>query len=63
MGKDRSNRTTVIRILQTNKGVSVIEISSERMFTIVEMKLIAAKIEDAPAKCREKMARSTLAPE
>jgi hypothetical protein len=30
---------------------------------IVVMKLMAPKIEEAPAKCKEKIERSTLAPE
>jgi len=32
------------------------------MLIIVVMKLIAPKIEDTPAKCREKIVRSTDAP-
>jgi hypothetical protein len=32
------------------------------MFKIVEIKLIAPKIEETPAKCREKIVRSTAGP-
>jgi hypothetical protein len=32
------------------------------MFKMVVMKLIELKIEEAPAKCSEKIAKSTLAP-
>jgi hypothetical protein len=33
------------------------------MFKIVVIKLIAPKIEDAPARCNEKIAKSTDGPE
>jgi hypothetical protein len=33
------------------------------MFNIVLIKFIAPKIEDTPAKCKEKIAQSTEAPE
>jgi hypothetical protein len=32
------------------------------MLTVVAIKLIAPKIEEAPAKCKEKIAKSTLPP-
>ena len=37
-------------------------IPCQRMLITVVMKLMAPKIDDAPAKCREKMARSTDGP-
>lgn len=59
-GSDSSNRTTVIKIDQTNKGMLSMLVFLDRMFRTVVMKLMAPKIEEAPAKCRLKMAISTL---
>jgi len=61
-GKDRSRRTAVIRTLHTKSGMRSRDIPAGRMFRHVVMKLIAPRIEEAPAKCREKMVRSTLGP-
>jgi hypothetical protein len=58
-GKERRRRTAVIRTDQTNKGMESIVMEEDRMFKIVVMKLIAPKIEEAPAKCKLKIARST----
>jgi len=52
----------VIRTDQTNKGICSRDISFGRIFMIVVIKLIDPKIEEIPAKCREKMARSTALP-
>lgn len=49
-GKDRSNRTAVIKTDQTNKGIESSVMDEERIFKIVVIKLIAPKIEEAPAK-------------
>jgi hypothetical protein len=62
-GRDRSNSTAVISTDQTNNGIESNVIEEERIFTIVVMKLIAPKIEEAPAKCKLKIARSTEIPE
>lgn len=61
-GKDRSNKIAVIKTDQTNNGIRSIVIPIDRMFTIVVMKLIAPKIEEAPARWREKIAKSTDGP-
>lgn len=58
-GKDSKSKTAVIKTDQTNKGVILNLMIGERIFKIVVMKLIAPKILDTPAKCKEKIARST----
>lgn len=62
-GSDRRRRTAVIRTDQTNKGMESKDIEADRIFMIVVIKLIAPRIEDAPAKCKLKIARSTEIPE
>jgi len=62
-GNDKSKRIAVIKTDQTNKGMASILIAEDRMFMIVVMKLIAPRMEDAPAKCNLKMAKSTEIPE
>lgn len=61
-GNDRSNKIAVNKTDQTNNGKSSIEIASPFMFKIVVIKLADPKIELTPAKCSEKIPRSTLAP-
>jgi hypothetical protein len=61
-GSDRSRRITVITTAHTNRGIRSRRSPFHRIFTTVVMKLIAPKIDDAPAKCREKIARSTDGP-
>lgn len=61
-GRDNNNSTAVINTDHTNKGTCSIDISGERIFIIVEIKLIAPRIEEIPAKCNEKIARSTAGP-
>jgi len=59
-----SNRSTaVISTDHTNNGIESRLIDEERIFMMVVMKLMAPRIEEAPAKCRLKMARSTEIPE
>jgi fumarate hydratase class II len=62
-GSESNRRRAVIPTDHTNKGIRSRDIFAARMLIIVVMKLIAPKIEDAPAKWREKIVRSTLAPE
>jgi len=62
-GKDSSNSTAVISTDQTNNGIESNVMDEERMFIIVVIKLIAPKVEDAPAKCSLKIAKSTENPE
>lgn len=61
-GRERRRRTAVIRTAQTNSGVWYCEMAAGFMLIIVVMKLIAPRIEEIPAKCREKMVKSTDAP-
>lgn len=61
-GRDRSNRTAVIKTDQTNKGVWYWERAGGFILIIVVMKLIAPRIDETPARWREKIARSTEAP-
>lgn len=62
-GSVNKSRTTVIITDQTNRGIRSRRIPFHRMLIIVVIKLIAPKIEAAPAKCREKIAKSTDGPE
>jgi hypothetical protein len=62
-GKDNSRRIVVIKIDHTNKGICSSFIELGFMFKIVAMKLIAPKIEEIPAKCKEKIVKSTDVPE
>jgi hypothetical protein len=61
-GRDRRRRTTVITTAHTNRGIRSNCIPLSRILITVVMKFTAPKIDDAPAKCREKIARSTDGP-
>lgn len=61
-GRDRRRRTTVINTAHTNRGIRSSRNPLQRMLTTVVIKLIAPRIEDAPAKWREKIAKSTDGP-
>lgn len=61
-GKDSRSKIAVIKTDQTNKGIRSIVIPIDRILIIVVIKLIAPKIEDAPARWREKIAKSTEGP-
>lgn len=61
-GSDRRSRIVVIFTDHTNNGTRSRRSPFHRIFITVVIKLTAPRIEDAPAKCREKMARSTDAP-
>jgi hypothetical protein len=43
----------------TNKGIRSREIPSERILITVVIKFTAPKIDEIPAKCKEKIAKST----
>jgi len=58
-GKDINNKNAVIKTDQTNKGKKYIFIPGTRILNIVTIKLIAPKIDDIPAKCKLKIAKST----
>jgi hypothetical protein len=62
-GRDNKSRTAVIKTDQTNSGIESRFIEEDRIFIMVVMKLIAPRIEEAPARCSLKMARSTEIPE
>jgi len=61
-GNDRSSRTTVITTAHTNRGIRSSRRPDHRILITVVIKLIAPRIDDAPAKCSEKIARSTDGP-
>ena len=52
-----------MKTAQTNKGVRWAVIPGQRIFNIVTIKFIAPKIEEIPAKCKLKIAKSTEPPE
>jgi hypothetical protein len=58
-GKDKRRSTAVISTDQTNRGILSIFIVVVRMLIMVVMKLMAPKIEEAPARCSLKIVRST----
>jgi hypothetical protein len=58
-GKDNNSNTAVISTDHTNRGVLSKFITDVRMFRIVVIKLIAPRMEEIPAKCNEKMVKST----
>lgn len=62
-GRERRRRIVVKNIDQTNKGSRSIVIPGARILSTVVMKLMDAIIEDAPARCNEKIAKSTEPPE
>lgn len=62
-GSARRRRIAVRRTDQTNRGIWSHIIPGDRMLMIVVIKLIAPRIEEAPAKWRLKIDRSIEAPE
>jgi len=61
-GRERSSKITVIFTDHTNRGIRSNNIPLVRMLMMVEIKLIAPRIDEAPAKCNEKIVISTEAP-
>jgi len=61
-GRDRSNRIAVSNTDHTKRGMLSNDRVVCRMLKIVEMKLIAPRIEETPAKWRLKIVRSTEIP-
>ena len=61
-GSDNNNKNTVINTAHTNKGKRSNFIPSQRILITVVIKFKAPKIEDTPAKCKEKIAISTEGP-
>ena len=62
-GSDVNNNTAVINTAHTNSGNLCIVIPGALIFIIVVIKLRAPKIEEIPAKCKLKIAKSTAPPE
>lgn len=62
-GSARRRRIAVRRTDQTNRGIWSHIIPGDRMLIIVVMKLMAPRIEEAPAKWSLKIDRSMEAPE
>lgn len=62
-GSDSKSRITVTKIAHANRGTRSIITPLCRILKVVDIKLIAPRIEEIPAKCSEKMARSTDGPE
>lgn len=61
-GNDSSRSTVVTSKAQINNGVWYWEIAGGFMLMIVVIKLIEPRMEETPARWREKIARSTEAP-
>lgn len=55
-GRDKSNKIAVINTAHANKGIRSKNIPKVRIFPKVLIKLTAPKIEETPAKWREKIA-------
>jgi hypothetical protein len=58
-GKDKSSNTAVITTDHTNRGIRSRVIPGLRILITVVIKFTAPRIEDTPARCREKIAKST----
>ena len=61
-GSLRSSKIAVKNTAHTNRGIRSIVIPVVRILITVVMKLTAPKIDETPARCREKIPRSTDAP-
>jgi len=61
-GRESSSSSAVIAIDQTNRGIRSGFMLFGFMLIVVVMKFTAPRMEDTPAKCNEKIARSTDAP-
>jgi len=62
-GNDNNSKIAVIKTVQTNNGKRLKIIPLQRILLIVTIKLIAPAIDEIPAKCKLKIAKSTDAPE
>jgi len=61
-GSDRRSKITVRNTAHVNRGIRSRRNPFVRMLSTVQMKFTAPKIDEAPAKCSEKMAMSTDGP-
>lgn len=55
-GRDNKSKIAVIKTAQANKGMRSRNIPNVRIFPRVLIKFTAPKIEETPAKCKEKIA-------
>ena len=62
-GNESNNNIAVTKTAQTNKGNLCKLIPLVLIFKVVVIKLIAPSKEETPARCRLKIAKSTLPPE
>lgn len=62
-GKESSSKNAVIKIAQANRGNLWKARFFVLIFVIVHMKFIAPRIDEAPERCRLKIAKSTEPPE
>jgi len=62
-GNDNNNKTAVINTAQTKSGNLCIVKPGALMLIIVVIKFIAPRIDEIPAKCKLKIAKSTEPPE
>src|SRR6478735_11359559 len=61
-GSDSRSRNTVTRIDHTNSGILCRVMPGARMLKMVVMKLMAPRIDEAPARCSDRIAKSTAGP-
>ena len=62
-GSDNISKNAVIKTAHTNRGNLCIDIPGALILKIVVIKFTVPKIEDTPAKCKLKIAKSTDPPE
>src|SRR3546814_8557156 len=61
-GSANNSMKAVTRMAQTNSGILWSVMPGARMFKMVVMKLMAPRMEDAPARCIESITMSTAGP-
>jgi len=61
-GKDSKRSSAVMKTDHTNNGIRSNVIDGFRILMIVVIKLIAPKMEEIPARCNEKIPKSTAPP-
>ena len=61
-GRARIRRPTVIRTDQMNSGILSSDIPVRRLFIIVVVKLIAPIRDESPARCKDRIVKSTAGP-
>ena len=61
-GKDKSNKNVVTKIDHTKSGILCKVNPGALIFRIVVIKLIELRIDEAPARCKLKITRSTAGP-